>query len=216
MNPKQPQSPPFLLPPSFFERDVITVARELIGVELVWEGCSGVIVETEAYAVEDDAACHTASRPSAREFVEKMPPGAAYVYLNYGMYWLFNLLVKGGERDGLILIRALDPVLGIDQMMERRRKSKPGDLCSGPGKLAMALGISGEHHGTPMAGPGRREGCGLRLPDRFVKHPVVADVRVGISKAVDFKWRFLAEAHPHVSVAHGKVKLPGTKNPPLR
>lgn len=215
MHPKPPRSQAHL-DTSFFERDVVTVARDLIGVELIWEGCSGIIVETEAYAVENDAACHTASRPSARDFVRNMPPGAAYVYLNYGMYWLFNLLVKGGERDGLILIRALDPKLGIEQMMERRRKSKPGDLCSGPGKLAMALGISGEHHGTPMAGPRRPTGCGLRRPDPAAGPRVVADVRVGISKAVDFPWRFLAEAHPHVSVARGKVRVPGTKNPPLR
>ena len=80
----------------FFERDVLLVARDLVGVELVWHGCSGIIVETEAYAVEGDPACHTASRPSAREFVKSKPPGAAYVYFNYGMYWLFNLLVKCG------------------------------------------------------------------------------------------------------------------------
>lgn len=215
MHPKQPPAS-LLLKPSFFERDVVTVARELIGVELIWEGCSGVIVETEAYAVEDDAACHTASRPSARDFVQNMPPGTAYVYLNYGMYWLLNLLVKGGKRDGLILIRALEPKRGIDQMMERRRKSHVRDLCSGPGKLAMALGISSEHHGTPLAGPGRPEGCGLHLPGAGAGYRTVADVRVGISKAVDFPWRFLMEAHPHVSVAYGKVKVPGTKNPPLR
>lgn len=215
MNPKQPPVSS-LLKPSFFERDVVTVARELVGVELIWEGCSGIIVETEAYAVEDDAACHTASRPSAREFVEKMPPGTAYVYLNYGMYWLLNLLVKGGERDGLILIRALDPKQGMDQMRERRQKSNIRDLCSGPGKLAMALGISGDHHGTPLAGRGRPVGCGLHRVPGSVGHRAVADVRVGISKAVDLPWRFLAEDHPHVSVAHGKVKLPGTKNPPLR
>lgn len=204
-----------MLKTSFFERDVVTVARDLIGVELVWQGLSGIIVETEAYAVEDDAACHTASRQSAREFVQKMPPGAAYVYFNYGMYWLFNLLVKGGQRDGLILIRALEPRRGIAQMKERRQKTKAEELCSGPGKLAMALGISGEHHGVPMAGRGRPAGCGLRLPKSDPIHRVVDDVRVGISKAMDVKWRFLAQEHPHVSVAHGKVKLPGIKNPPL-
>lgn len=215
MNPKQPPAPSFLKP-SFFERDVVTVARELIGVELIWEGCSGIIIETEAYAVENDAACHTASRPSAREFVEKRSPGAAYVYLNYGMYWLLNLLVKGGPRDGLILIRALEPGLGVDQMKERRQRTKLEALCSGPGKLSMALGIRGEHHGVPLAGRQRPAGCGLRQPENGLGHRVVQDIRVGISKAVDFPWRFLAEDHPHLSVAHGKVKVPGTKNPPLR
>lgn len=191
----------------FFQRDVLTVARELVGVELVWNGCSGIIVETEAYAVADDPACHTASRPSAREFVRSKPPGAAYVYFNYGMYWLFNLLVKGGERDGLILIRALEPRKGLESMQSRRNREKARDLCSGPGKLAQALAIDGTHHGLPMVGKGRKAGYGLKssvLP----AHDIVSDIRVGISQAVDFPWRFLVRGNPHVSVAHGKVKVP--------
>jgi DNA-3-methyladenine glycosylase len=190
----------------FFARDVLTVARDLVGTELVWQGCSGVIVETEAYAVADDPACHTASRPSARDFVACMPPGAAYVYFNYGMYWLFNLLVKGGARDGLILIRALEPRLGVETMKERRQRDKLHDLCSGPGKLALALGIEGSHHGLPMAGRGRPARCGLRMGAPAVSGEVVADVRVGISKAADYPWRFLLKGNPHVSVKHGKVK----------
>lgn len=191
----------------FFSRDVLDVAGDLVGVELVWNGCSGIIVETEAYAVEDDPACHTAHRPSAREFVKHKPPGAAYVYFNYGMYWLFNLHVKGGPRDGLILIRALEPTSGVELMKFRRKKQKFHELCSGPGKLALALDIHGEHHGTPMAGRGRPAGCGLRMTDRFSRSDIVSDVRVGISQAVDFKWRFLANDSPHVSVKFGKVKL---------
>lgn len=191
----------------FFSRDVLTVAHDLVGVELVWRGCSGVIVETEAYAVEGDPACHTAHRPSAREFVKHKPPGAAYVYFNYGMYWLFNLHVKGGPRDGLILIRALEPTSGVELMKFRRKKQKLHELSSGPGKLALALDIHGEHHGTPMVGRGRPAGCGLRMTDRFSRSDIVSDVRVGISQAVDFKWRFLANDSPHVSVKFGKVKL---------
>ncbi len=190
----------------FFSRDVLTVARELIGVELVWRGCSGVIVETEAYANEGDPACHTATRPSAREFVKTRPAGAAYVYINYGMYWLFNLHVKGGPRDGLILVRALEPLSGVDVMKARREREKLVDLCSGPGKLGLALGIRAEHHGLPMTGKGRPAGCGLRLTEGFAKADVVTDVRVGISAAVDFRWRFLAKNSPHVSVPFGKVK----------
>lgn len=189
----------------FFERGVLTVAQELIGVELVWEGCSGIIVETEAYAVEGDLACHTATRSSSREFARTQLPGTAYVYFNYGMYWLFNLMVKGGDHDGLILIRALDPRMGIQEMQERRQKQKLTDLCSGPGKLAVALGIGGVHHGLPMVGRQRPKGCGLRLAE---SPEVVSDVRVGISQAVDYPWRFLAKDNPHVSVKHGRVKLP--------
>ncbi|HAL71062.1 MAG TPA: 3-methyladenine DNA glycosylase [Verrucomicrobiales bacterium] len=190
----------------YFKRDVLTVARDLIGVELVWQGCSGIIVETEAYAVEGDPACHTATRPSAREFVKSQAPGTAYVYFNYGMYWLFNLLVKGGERDGLILIRALDPRLGIGEMQQRRQRPKVTDLCSGPGKLALALGIGGIHHGAPMTGSRRLKGCGLRSGPESLE--VLSDVRVGISQAADFPWRFLARDNPHVSVKHGRVKVP--------
>lgn len=196
-----------MLTPSFFQRDVLVVARELIGVELIWHGCSGIIVETEAYAVEGDEACHTASRPSARDFVKAMPPGTAYVYFNYGMYWLFNLLVKGGERDGLVLIRALEPCEGIEEMRRRRNKQRIHDLCSGPGKLAMALGITGEHHGTPMVGRGRPKNVGLRLPKTTSGHDVAEDIRVGISKAAEHPWRFLAKGNLHVSVPHGKVKV---------
>ncbi len=189
----------------FFERDVLDVAHDLVGVELVWNGCSGIIVETEAYAVEGDLACHTASRPSTREFVRSKPPGTAYVYLNYGMYWLFNLLVKGGVRDGLILVRALEPKRGIKTMQQRRQRDKLHELCSGPGKLATALGIDGSVHGTIMAGHGRPAGCGLRL-SRNSTHEVVTDIRVGISQAADYPWRFLSPDSPHVSVRHGRVK----------
>lgn len=186
------------LPTSFFERDVLSVARDLIGVELVWQGCSGLIVETEAYAAEDDPACHVATRPSARDFLRTEPPGAAYVYLNYGMHWLFNLHVKGGPRDGLILIRALEPKRGIPLMEERRARTRLTDLCSGPGKLAQALGILGSHHRLPLTGKGKPVGCGLKE----AKHQprVLADLRIGISQAKDYPWRFLAEGSPHVSV----------------
>lgn len=188
----------------FFERDVLTVARDLVGTELVWQGCSGIIVETEAYAAEGDPACHTASRPSAREFMQRHEPGAAYVYFNYGMYWLFNLLVKGGGRDGLILVRALEPRRGVGLMRERRGRDRLEDLCSGPGKLALALGIAGTHHGTALAGRGRPAGCGLRAVVERVE--VAADVRVGIRQAADFPWRFLAPDSAHVSVPLGRVK----------
>ncbi len=196
----------------FFERDVLDVARDLVGVELVWNGCSGIIIETEAYAIENDPACHTASRPSAREFVKSKPPGTAYVYFNYGMYWLFNLLVKGGTHDGLILIRALEPKRGIEAMQQRRNREKLHELCSGPGKLAVALGITGSDHGTLMVGRGKPAGCGLRMPQDST-HEVATDIRVGISQAVDFPWRFLSRHSPHLSVKHGKVKVPEVKAP---
>lgn len=200
----------------FFERDVLAVARDLVGVELVWQGCSGIIVETEAYAVEGDLACHTASRPSARKFVDVMPPGTAYVYLNYGMYWLFNLLAKGGMRDGLVLIRALEPKAGLEVMQQRRGREKAHELCSGPGKIGTALNLTGMDHGTVMAGRGRPRGCGLRPPKNRTTYEVVTDVRVGISQAVDYPWRFLSRHSPHLSVKHGKVKASASVFTPRR
>jgi len=130
---------------SFFKRDPIVCTRELIGAELIWGDCSGVIVETEAYNAKDDEACHTFMRPSTRAFIERNKAGAAYVYFNYGMHWMLNVLVKG-EESGFVLIRALEPRKGIERMKKRRRLDDEKRLCSGPGKLTQALGITDRHH----------------------------------------------------------------------
>jgi len=184
-----------ILPPDFFRRDPVVCARELIGMEFVWDGCGGIIVETEAYAETGDAACHTFFRPSARRFVSEAEPGTAYIYLNYGMYWLTNVLVKGGSVNGFVLIRALEPTIGIDLMRQRRGKDRLTDLCSGPGKLSAALGIGSGHHGTSLTGSPDR---GF-LP-RTTQIEVAADVRIGISSATDLPWRFLAAGSEYVSV----------------
>src|SRR5215470_17683476 len=104
---------------AFFKRDPLTCARELIGTELIWGECSGTIVEVEAYAATDDEAAHTFTRPSARSFIERNKGGAAYVYFNYGVHWMLNVLVKG-DTNGFVLIRALEPKQGI-QLMKKRR-----------------------------------------------------------------------------------------------
>jgi DNA-3-methyladenine glycosylase len=190
---------------SFFERDVVSCARELVGTIFRWNDCAGVIVETEAYSEHGDEACHTFFRPSARKFVESHDPGAAYVYMNYGMYWLTNVLVKNpetGER-GFVLLRGLQPVSGIQKMRRRRNKERERDLCSGPGKLSMALGITGEHHGSALTEQQRRGFFESPEPDR---HEILADRRVGISRSQELLWRFLAAGNPHVSIPFGKVK----------
>ncbi|MCW1884895.1 DNA-3-methyladenine glycosylase [Luteolibacter flavescens] len=178
---------------SFFERSPVTCARKIIGATFTWGGCSGRIVETEAYAAVGDEACHTFFRPGARAFVDAHPAGTAYVYLNYGVHWLFNILVKGPEGAGFVLFRALEPLSGIGEMTARRGKSKLRELCSGPGKLTRALGIDGADHGRDFL-------CG---PDTgiFAGNPVeiVAGSRIGISRAVDFPWRFHEAGNPHVS-----------------
>jgi DNA-3-methyladenine glycosylase len=177
----------------FFERDPVDCARELIGAHFIWHGCEGVIVETEAYAAAGDPACHTFFRPSSRSFVEQLPAGTAYVYLNYGVHWLFNVLVKGPQGAGFVLFRALEPVTGLERMIARRGRTDPRDLCSGPGKLTRALGIDGAAHGSAFLGPGK---TGIR---RGPSVEVIAAARIGISRARDLPWRFLAAGNPHVS-----------------
>ncbi len=190
-----------MIPRTFFQRDPLTCARELIGCELVWNECAGIIVETEAYAAINDEACHTFARPSAREFIATHRAGAAYVYFNYGMYWLLNVLVKGGAEDGFVLFRAIEPTRGADLMRTRRlakRRSPlahPHGLCSGPGKLTIALGIDGRDHGRDLCAGGE---VGFRRATQSL--PVIADVRIGISKAAHLPWRFLAGANDFVSV----------------
>src|SRR2546428_13061132 len=135
----------------FFQRDPLTCARELIGTELIWGDCSGIVVEVEAYAAIDDEAAHTFTRPSARSFIERNKAGAAYVYFNYGVHWMLNVLVKGKE-NGFVLIRALEPTRGIALMRKRRDVHEVRQLCSGPGKLTQALAITGRHDEMDLCG----------------------------------------------------------------
>lgn len=179
---------------TFFNQPLLLAAEQLLGMHFLWNGCGGRVVEVEAYAVEGDAACHTASRPSSREFVRCRPPGTAYVYLNYGMYWLLNVLV----RDGILLVRALEPTHGIEVMQQRRRKERLRDLCSGPGKIGVALALNRTVHGTDLTARDCPGGFFAPIPASPLE--IITDVRIGISAAVDLPWRYLAKDNPHVSV----------------
>ncbi|MDX2079225.1 MAG: DNA-3-methyladenine glycosylase [Terrimicrobiaceae bacterium] len=191
----------------FFEQDPLTCARELIGARLQWGVHAGIVVETEAYDAEDDPACHTFFRPLARHFVENHPAGAAYVYLNYGMHWMLNALVKG-TRSGFVLIRAIEPLRGVDAMMRRRGLERLTDLCSGPGKLTQAFGIDGGHHGVDLCRTARQ---GFH---REKELPIIASSpRIGISKAVDLPWRFFAVGNPHVSSKRFHSRVVKRKRP---
>jgi DNA-3-methyladenine glycosylase len=181
---------------AFFQRDPLVCARELIGAELIWGRCAGVIVETEAYLTLNDEACHTFTRPSTRTFVERNVAGAVYIYMNYGVHWMLNLLVKGGERSGLILVRALEPRRGLALMKARRGVDDVRRLCSGPGKLAQALGITKRHHEMNICDELRYS----ILPAERAQIPVVADPRIGISRSKEFPWRFTLADSPFVSV----------------
>ena len=189
---------------SFFQRDPVTCARELIGCTLRWRNCAGVIVETEAYGAVNDEACHTWSRPSAREFVARHPAGAAYVYFNYGMHWMLNVLVKGGSEDGFVLFRAIEPVEGIAAMTRRRAKNSKSKiqnpksnswLCSGPGKLAQALGVTGRDHGRDFCA-----GAGAGIFPPATAAEIEAGARIGISRAQHLAWRFMLRGSGHISV----------------
>jgi len=182
---------------SFFKRDPITCARELIGAELIWGDCSGVIVETEAYNAINDEACHTFIRPSTRAFIERNKAGAAYVYFNYGMHWMLNVLVKG-DANGFVLIRAMQPRKGIERMKKRRRLDDEKRLCSGPGKLTQALGITDHHHEMDLCADSRY--CfAFNADARLRRVDVVADKRIGISRSAHLPWRFTLRGSPFVS-----------------
>ena len=183
-----------MIPAKFFRRDPLTCARELIGAELIWGPCRGLVVETEAYAAVGDEASHTCVRPSARAFVERNEAGTAYVYFSYGMHWMLNVLVKG-EKDGFVLFRALQPTGGIALMQKRRGLEDVRRLCSGPGKLTRALDITLRHHAMNLCDD----------PDHALARPRgsfdwVADKRIGITKAAHFPWRFTLRGSPFVSV----------------
>jgi DNA-3-methyladenine glycosylase len=182
------------IPRSFFRRDPLTCARELIGAELIWGRCGGIIVETEAYLTVNDEACHTFMRPSTRAFVERNRVGAAYIYFNYGVHWMLNVLVKGSE-EGFVLIRALEPTRGIDLMMERRGTTDLKKLCSGPGKLTRALDITDRDHEIDLCRDPRH--C-FRRRSEFAGE-VIADRRIGITRSADLPWRFTLSGSLFVS-----------------
>jgi DNA-3-methyladenine glycosylase len=178
----------------FFRRDPLTCARELIGCELIWDRCGGIVVETEAYNAVGDEACHCFVRPSTRAFVERNKAGAAYIYFNYGVHWMLNVLVKGTE-NGFVLIRALEPTRGIALMRRRRGVRDLRQLCSGPGKLTQALAITKKHDEMDLCSDERfcfRDG-GAK-PVR-----VIADERVGIRRSAQLPWRFTLCNNTHLS-----------------
>ena len=194
-----------MLERGFFQRDPVTCARELVGCKLTCGKLTGIVVETEAYDAEGDDACHTAFRPSARAFVSGHAAGAAYVYFSYGVHWMLNVLVKS-ERTGFVLIRALEPLEGIREMRKARGVPDVRQLCSGPGKLTKALGISARHHGRDMCS----DACFAFSPgddDRLIN----SSRRIGISRAMDLPWRFYAAGSAHVSRTSSKQGRAGVE-----
>ena len=167
----------------FFQRDVHAVARELIGATLLVEAVGGTIVEAEAYDQEDPAS-HGFRGLTARNASMFGPGGHAYVYRSYGIHWCLNLVTGGEGRASAVLLRALEPTHGLDEMRRRRGLDDPRLLCAGPGRLCQALGVTREHDGLPLDAPP------FLLQKRGTDPEIVADTRVGISQAVELPWRY--------------------------
>ena len=175
-----------MLEPEFFARSVHEVAPELIGVELLVDGVGGPIVEVEAYESAVDPAAHGFRGRTPRNASMFGPPGHAYVYRSYGIHWCLNFVCEQEGSAAAVLIRALEPTAGLDAMRERRGLDEPRLLCSGPGRLCQALGVSRDHDGLPLDAPPFE----LRAASGPVE--VVAGPRIGITLAADLPWRYAA------------------------
>jgi DNA-3-methyladenine glycosylase len=169
---------------AFFGRSVHEVAPDLIGATLLFNGVGGTIVEVEAYHHTDPAA-HSYNGPTPRNQVMFGPPGFVYVYRSYGIHWCVNFVCEKEGSASAVLIRALQPTHGLAAMRRRRRGlDDERALCSGPGKLTEALGITREHNGLALD----REPFALHARKQEVV--VMSGVRIGITKAVDLPWRY--------------------------
>jgi len=168
---------------SFFDRSVHKVAPELIGATLLVDGVGGIITEVEAYHHSEPAA-HSFNGPTPRNLVMFGPPGFAYVYRSYGIHWCVNFVCEKEGSASAVLIRALQPTHGLAAMRRRRGLEDERALCSGPGKLTEALGITHAHNALPLDAPP------ISLHARTGKVDVVSGIRIGLTKAVELPWRY--------------------------
>ncbi|WMJ89432.1 DNA-3-methyladenine glycosylase [Anaerocolumna sp. MB42-C2] len=188
----------------FYQRDAVTVARDLLGKVLVHETeegiTKGIIVETEAYMGTKDAAAHSyKSKPSGRTNVQYKEGGYAYIYLIYGMYYCMNIVTNEINVPEVVLLRALEPVEGIELMQKRRGTDKIKNLCSGPGKLCGAMGIRTDNYGMDLCH------SQLYLEDKTYPKPIeiLASKRINIDyakEAKDYLWRFTIKDNKYISV----------------
>ena len=168
------------------------VAPDLIGVTLLVDGVGGRIVEVEAYDQEDPAS-HGFRGETARNRAMFGPPGHAYVYRSYGIHWCLNLVCDDPGRADAVLVRALEPTHGLDAMRARRGMEAERTLCSGPGKLCQALGVTREHDGRPLDEPP------FELLARDGRPEIATGRRIGITQAAELSWRYGLEGSPYLS-----------------
>ena len=171
------------LPRSFFARSVHTVAPNLIGATLLFKGVGGVIVEVEAYHQTDPAA-HSFGGRTERNAVMFGPPGYAYVYRSYGIHWCLNFVCEPEGVASAVLIRALAPTHGLAVMRRRRGVTDERLLCSGPGRLSQALGITDAQYGLPLDNPP------FEIFARADDVEVAVGPRIGLTKAIEHPWRY--------------------------
>ena len=199
------------LPRAFYDRPTLDVASDLLGKVLVHDRrgvrTSGAIVEVEAYIGESDPACHAAPGPTRRNEPLYGPPGHAYVYLNYGIHSLVNVVTQASGSPAAVLIRALDPLEGVDVMRRRRARQMKGrrrsversewsshELCRGPGNLTMAMGITLAENRVDLLG------SRLFIEDRGIRlGPIAWGPRIGIRVGTEHPWRVCVAGHPAVS-----------------
>ena len=174
---------------SFFDRPVLEVTRELIGVTLLVDGVGGPIVELEAYD-HTDPASHSFAGPTPRNAAMFGPPGHAYVYKIYGIHWCLNFVCQSGSA---ILVRAIEPVSGLDDMHARRGGVAARQLCSGPGKLCQALGVTLTHNNLPL------DASPFVLLPPGMAYNIATGPRIGITKGVDTPWRFVQRGSNYLS-----------------
>ena len=176
----------------FFARSVHEVAPDLIGATLLVDGVGGTIVEVEAYHHTDPAA-HSFNGPTPRNRVMFGPPGFTYVYRSYGIHWCVNLVCEEEGSASAVLIRALEPTYGVAAMRRRRGLDDIRRLCSGPGKLTEALGITHRHNGLAL------DAAPFALHARTETIDVTSGVRIGITKAAELPWRYGLKDSPFLS-----------------
>jgi DNA-3-methyladenine glycosylase len=190
---KDAMHPELPLPRHFFERDAVTVARDIIGVTLCVRDVGGVIIEAEAYDQTDPASHSYGGRRTARNIAMFGPAAHAYVYRSYGIHWCLNFVCGSKPPGAAVLIRALQPTAGIELMRQRRGAVSERQLCCGPGNLTQALAITGELDGKPLFAPP------FKLLARSSHPDVVSGPRIGITRGTELPWRFGLLKSPFLS-----------------